>query len=88
VNAEEILNFAKAVGHLLRDPAFVKRLCEILQAGNVDAWNQEIEKNKLEPYCYQLCVILCAECCGKHCHKVCPQKPLITRVGSIPITDW
>ena len=87
VNAEEILNFTKAVGHLLRDPAFVKRLCEILQTGNVDAWNQEIEKNKLQPYCYQLCVILCAECCGKHCHKVCPQKPLITRVGSIPITQ-
>lgn len=87
VNAEEILNFSKAVGHLLRDPAFVNRLCGILQSGNVEAWNQEIEKNKLQPYCYQLCVILCAECCEKHCHKVCPQKPLITRVGSIPIAQ-
>lgn len=87
VNAEEILNFAKAVGHLLRDPAFVKRLCEILQSGNVEAWNQEIERNKLQPYCYQLCVILCAECCSKHCQKVCPEMPLITRVGSIPVTQ-
>jgi hypothetical protein len=87
VNAEEVLGFAKAVGHLLRDPAFVKRLCGILQAGNVEAWNQEIEKHKLQQYCYQLCVILCAECCTRHCHKVCPEGPLITRVGSIPITQ-
>jgi len=85
VNAEEILNFAKAVGHLLRDQAFVKRLCGILQAGNVEAWNQEIEKNKLQQYCYQLCVILCAECCEKHCHKVCPLGPKIIRVGRIPV---
>src|SRR5579859_3680947 len=53
VDAEEILNFAKAVGHLLRDPAFVKRFCGILQAGDVEVWNQEIEKNKLQPFCYQ-----------------------------------
>ncbi len=87
VTAEEILAFAKAVGPLLRDPAFTKRLCEILQSGNVDAWNQEITKNKLQPYCYQLCVILCVECCGEQCHKVCPPNPLITRVANIPIVQ-
>jgi hypothetical protein len=87
VNAEEILGFAKAVGPLLRDPAFAKRLCEVIRSGNVEAWNQEIERNKLQQYCYQLCVILCAECCEKHCHKVCPPDPLITRVGSIPVTQ-
>jgi hypothetical protein len=87
VNAEEILAFAKAVGPLLRDQAFVKRLFDIIQAENVEAWNQEIEKNKLQPYCYQLCIILCTERCEKHCHKVCPPAPLITRVGSIPITQ-
>jgi|SRR5579859_426494 len=87
VNAEEILGFAKVVGPLLRDQAFVKRLCDILRAGNVETWNQEIEKNKLQKYCYQLCIILCAECCERHCHKVCPPAPLITRVGSIPITQ-
>lgn len=86
VNAEEILSFAKAVGPLLRDQAFVKRLCDIIQAGNVEAWNQEIEKNKLQPYCHQLCTLMCTECCKKHCHKVCPAEPLITRVANIPIT--
>lgn len=87
VNAEEILAFAKAVGPLLRDPAFVRRLCDILQSGNVEAWNQEIERNKLQPYCYQLCLILCLECCGRHCHKVCPPNPLITRVANVPIAQ-
>ena len=85
VNAEEILAFAKAVGPLLRDPAFTKRLCEILRSGNVEAWAQEIERNKLQPYCYQLCIILCLECCREQCHKVCPPNPLITRVANIPI---
>lgn len=85
VNAEEILAFAKAVGQLLRDPAFTKRLCEILRSGNVEAWAQEIERNKLQPYCNQLCIILCLECCREQCHKVCPPNPLITRVANIPI---
>jgi hypothetical protein len=87
VNAEEIMGFAKAVGPMLRDPDFAKRLCEIIRAGNVDAWNQEIEKSKLQQYCYQLCVILCGECCEKHCHKVCPPDPLITRVANIPVAQ-
>lgn len=86
VNAEEILGFAKAVSAALRDPAFVKRMCDIIRSGNVEAWNKEIERAKLQQYCYQLCVIFCAECCEKHCHKVCPPDPLITRVGSIPIS--
>jgi hypothetical protein len=87
VNADEILGFAKAVGPMLKDPAFAQRLCEIIRAGNVDGWNQEIAKNKLQQYCYQLCVILCGECCEKHCHKVCPPNPLITRVANIPVAQ-
>jgi len=87
VNAEEILNFAKAAGPFLRDPAFLKRLCDIIRAGNVEGWNQEIQKNKLQQYCYQLCVIVCGECCHHHCHKVCPEDPLITRVANIPIAQ-
>ncbi len=87
VDADEILGFAKAVSGALRDPAFAKRMCEIIRSGNVDNWNKEIEKAKLQRYCYQLCVIFCAECCEKNCHKVCPPDPLITRVGSIPISQ-
>jgi len=87
VNAEEVLGFAKAVGPLLRDPAFTKRLCAILESGKVEDWNKEIASAKLQAYCYQLCVILCVECCGERCHKVCPPDPLITRVANIPIAQ-
>ena len=87
VTAEEILGFSKAVGPLLRDPAFTKRLCAILESGNVEEWNKEIAAAKLQAYCYQLCVILCVECCGERCHKVCPPNPLITRVANIPIAQ-
>ena len=87
VNADEILGFAKAAGPMLKDPAFAQRLCEIIRAGNVDAWNQEIAKNKLQQYCIQLCVILCGECCEEQCQKVCPPDPLITRVANIPVNQ-
>jgi hypothetical protein len=87
VNAAEVLGFAKAAGRLLRDPAFVERMLGFIESQNVEGWNQEIKKNDLGPYCYQLCIILCAERCEKHCYKVCPPNPLITRVGSIPITQ-
>jgi hypothetical protein len=87
VNAKEILGFAKAAGRALRDPAVTKRFCEILQAGDVEAWKREIEQRKLQQYCYQLCVILCAECCTERCHRVCPPDPLITRVANIPIVQ-
>ncbi len=83
VNAEEILGFAKAVGPMLRDPAFAKRMCEIIRSGNVEAWNQEIERNKPQQYCYQLCVILCGECCKEQCHKVCPPDPLVAPIDAL-----
>jgi hypothetical protein len=86
VNAAEILGFAKAVGPLLHDQKFVARMLETIESGNVEAWNAAIEENRLGPYCYQLCLILCSERCREHCHKVCPPGPLITRVGSIPIS--
>jgi hypothetical protein len=86
VDAAEILAFAKAVGPFLRDETHVRRLLEIMEAGNVEAWSQEIKKNNLEAFCYQLCIILCAWRCEKKCWEVCPPAPLITRVGSIPVS--
>jgi len=87
VDANEILGFAKAVGPLLRDKAFVDRMFGFIQTANVQGWADEIKRAKLEPYCYQLCLILCAERCSLQCVKVCPPDPLITRVSSIPTTQ-
>ncbi len=87
VDANEILGFAKTVGPLLRDQAFVERMFGFIESSNVQGWSEEIKRSQLGPYCYQLCTILCAERCEKQCQKVCPPNPLITRVGSIPITQ-
>ena len=87
VTAAEVLAFAKAVAPLFRDEALVRRFLEIMAAENVEAWNEEIKKNRLEAFCYQVCVLLCSWRCKKRCHKICPPAPLITRVGSIPISQ-
>jgi len=87
VDANEILAFAKASSALLRDQAFVERMFGYIATSNVQGWAEEIKRNRLEPFCYQLCMILCAERCSEQCIKVCPPDPLITRVGSIPTSQ-
>jgi len=87
VNAAEILAFAKAVAPLLRDEAIIRRFLEIMETENLEAWNEEIKQRHLEAFCYQLCVLLCSWRCTMRCHRICPPAPLITRVGSIPISQ-
>jgi len=87
VNAEEMLAYARAVGPLFRDEAIVARFLEIMLAEDLKAWAEEIKRYKLEPFCFQLCALLCSWRCKKRCHQICPAKPLITRIGSIPISQ-
>jgi hypothetical protein len=87
VNAAEVLAFTKAVIPLLRDEAIVTRFWEVMNKEDVSGWNALIKKYKLERFCHQLCVLLCSWRCKRKCHLICPPKPLITRVGSIPISQ-
>jgi hypothetical protein len=87
VNAAEVLAFTKAVMPLLRDEAIVTRFSEIMEKGDVKGWNALIKRHKLERFCFQLCVLLCSWRCRRKCRQICPAKPLITRVGSIPISQ-
>ena len=87
VDAAEILAFAGAIGPVLRDESIVKRFLDIMDREDVDAWNAEIKKRKLEAFCYQFCIFLCSLRCRRRCHLLCPPLPLITRVGSIPISQ-
>jgi len=87
VNEQEIHAFASAFVSLARDEAVVGRFLKAIETQNVDAWNEEIKKNKLEAFCYQLCIFLCSLRCRLRCFKVCPPLPLITRVGSIPVSQ-
>ena len=87
VNAAEVLAFTKAVMPLLRDEAIVTRFSEVIEKGDVKAWSALIRRHKLERFCYQLCLLLCSWRCRRKCRQICPAKPLITRVGSIPISQ-
>jgi hypothetical protein len=87
VNAAEVLAFTKAVMPLLRDEAVVTRFLEVMEKGDVERWNALIKRHKLERFCYQLCLLLCSWRCRRKCRQICPAKPLITRVGSIPISQ-
>src|SRR5258708_1579186 len=68
VDAAEMLAYAKTVGPLFRDAAIVKRFLEIVQSGDVKAWETDIRKYKLEPFCYQLCALLFSWRCRKSWH--------------------
>jgi hypothetical protein len=87
VDAEEIRAFAERLAEIVRDEALLKRLLAIIDRGDVQAWQEIIKRLELGRFCHQLCHVLCRERCTKRCRKLCPPKPLITRVGSIPISQ-
>jgi hypothetical protein len=72
------------MAELSRDEAALKRLFEILDAGDVARWQEEIKRLELGRFCFQLCHVLCSVRCRRRCFELCPPRPLITNVGSIP----
>ena len=87
VDRKEILAFANAFAPVFRDEAVIKTFLEIMEKEDVERWNKELKRLKLDMFCYQLCILLCSLRCRKRCSKVCPPLPLITRVGSIPVSQ-
>lgn len=87
VSSAEILDFVKAVTPVLQNETTVKRFFEIMVTEDVKEWNEMIKKHNLGQFCYQLCILLCSWRCKEKCRKICPAKPLITNVGSIPVNQ-
>ena len=87
VNAAEVLAFVKAITPLLRDESAVQRFNDVLDKQDVQAWNEALKHYKIERFCYQLCILFCSWRCKRRCREICPAKPLITRVGSIPVSQ-
>lgn len=87
VDIDEMRQFAQALPRLLREPGTLERLLAIVERGDEQAWKAEIAKLELGPFCHQLCHVLCAHRCKLVCRELCPPRPLITRVGSIPVTQ-
>ena len=86
LSVDEMVEFARVLNQLVEDGT-LKRLVDILDAGDEKAWNEEIRRRQLGRFCHQLCHFLCTWRCREVCIDLCPPLPLITRVGSIPVTQ-
>jgi hypothetical protein len=86
-NPQEWREFARVLAALAADEAALKRLLAIYRTEDVQAWREWIKEHKFERYCHQLCHFLGDLRCKMVCRDLCPPKPLITRVGSIPISQ-
>jgi hypothetical protein len=83
----ELMDFAAVFAKVTADPALVQKLADIVERGDIEAWNAFIKEFGIGKYCHQLCHFFCNIHCRKKCRELCPPKPLITRVGSIPIAQ-
>ena len=86
-NVEEWIQFAHALAQIAADEAGLKQLIEIFNKEDAEAWLAWIKQHKYERFCHQLCHFLCDIRCKMVCRDLCPPAPLITRVGSIPISQ-
>lgn len=84
---DEMRAFAQALTRLLQDPDALRRLLDIVEKSDEQAWKTEIARLDLGPFCHQLCHLLCAFRCRLVCRELCPPRPQITRVGSIPVAQ-
>jgi hypothetical protein len=87
LDAGELIAFSQALARLVADEKQVRNLLAIFDAEDVDAWNKWVRENDFQRFCHQLCHFLCDVRCKLVCRDLCPAKPLITRVGSIPISQ-
>jgi hypothetical protein len=91
----EVLQFAQALASLTKSQPDLDRLYAVIDqasaATNTDqtavavrAWQAELTRLQLSPYCHQLCEFLCTWRWQIVCRLLCPRNPEITLVGSIP----
>ena len=70
-DAEEMFACAQAFGAVFVDEATAERFIKIMEEGNTKAWNAEMKKYKLEPFCYEISVLVCSRRCKKKCAAIC-----------------
>jgi hypothetical protein len=83
----EMIEFAQVLEKLAADKQTFSRLEAIVAKEDAAAWQAFIKERQLGRYCHQLCHFFCEWHCRERCVDLCPAKPLITRVGSIPVTQ-
>ena len=83
----EMIEFAGVLDQLARDKRAFAQLEAIFAKEDAEAWRAFIKERQLGRYCHQLCHFFCEWRCRGKCVDLCPPNPLITRVGSIPISQ-
>jgi hypothetical protein len=87
VDATEMREFAGVFARLVEDQREMHHLIEIFDRDDGEHWQEWIRESGMARFCHQLTHILCVWRCRKVCRRMCPPKPLITRVGSIPVSQ-
>ncbi len=85
-DVKEMIAFSHALARLVNDPQALSLVLAIFDKEDVEAWQRWVKEHEFGPFCHQLCHFLCDVRCRLVCRDLCPPKPLITRVGSIPIS--
>jgi hypothetical protein len=84
-NVQEMIAFAQVLPSILEKRELIIALLDAIDKGDPKAWQTVITQNELRRFCHQLCHIFCHWNCRRKCRLFCPEKPIITRVGSIPV---
>jgi hypothetical protein len=85
LDPEEWLAFAQALVRLVGQEELLAKLVGLMESADLKGWRAAVKEAGLDRFCHQLCHFLCAARCKRICREFCPPKPLITRVGSIPV---
>lgn len=88
IDAQEMRDFALALGKLVGNQKAVDRLQAIIEKEDAKAWQTELNRLELSRFCHQLCRFFCWERCRHVCRQLCPPQPVITRVSSIPTSQF
>ena len=70
-DAEEMFACAQAFGAVFKEEATAERFIRIVEEEDVEAWNAEMKKYKLKPFCYEISVLVCSRRCKKKCGALC-----------------
>jgi hypothetical protein len=86
IDVAEVRDFVNALAPIARKKKGLDKLVAAAEQEDVKAWRAELKRLGLERFCHQVCHFVCRERCKRICRELC-NRPLITRVSSIPTPD-
>ncbi len=87
LDVEEWRQFALTTARIAQDERLLKRLIDAVDKEDVETFRALVTELQLQRFCHQLCHWLCGLKCRWACKVLCPPDRLITRVGSIPVSQ-